>query len=114
MTPKTPHALDLIAGQYVLGVLSPSARRRLEAKLLQDSALMDAVHQWERLLNPLAHWLPDAPVPPGQRRRGRRGLRALPRRRAGLLVASGVHVRAALVTGAASGIGRATALKLAC
>ncbi|MEY4516312.1 MAG: hypothetical protein RL180_658 [Pseudomonadota bacterium] len=63
MTPKTPHALDLIAGQYVLGVLSPSARRRLEAKLLQDSALMDAVHQWERLLNPLAHWLPDAPVP---------------------------------------------------
>lgn len=63
MTTSSPHSLDLIAGHYVLGLLSPSARRRMEAKMLQDSALQDAVHQWERLLNPLAQWLPPVAVP---------------------------------------------------
>lgn len=57
------HPLDLIAAQYVLGVLSSSARLRLEARMLQDDAIREAVHAWERRLNPLASTLPTVNVP---------------------------------------------------
>jgi anti-sigma-K factor RskA len=69
MTDQTSHAqsfeqpLDLIAAQYVLGVLSPSARLRLEARMLQDQSMREAVHAWERRLNPLASTLPTVDVP---------------------------------------------------
>jgi anti-sigma-K factor RskA len=57
------HPLDLIAAQYVLGVLSSSARLRVEARMLQDDGIREAVHAWERRLNPLASTLPTVNVP---------------------------------------------------
>lgn len=60
-----PHdTLNLIAAQYVLGVLSASARERVKARMLQEKDLRDMVHAWERRLNPLAGMVAPEPVPP--------------------------------------------------
>lgn len=57
-------ALNLIAAQYVLGVLSASARTRFKARMLQEQDLRDLVYAWERRLNPLASMVAPEPVPP--------------------------------------------------
>ena len=59
----TDYPLSLIAAQYVLGVLSASARAQVQTRILHDIALRDSVYQWERKLNPLASLLPEQPVP---------------------------------------------------
>ena len=59
----TDYPLSLIAAQYVLGVLSASARVQVQTRMLHDIALRDSVYQWERKLNPLASLLPEQPVP---------------------------------------------------
>ena len=59
----TDYPLSLIAAQYVLGVLSASARAQVQTRMLHDIALRDSVYQWERKLNPLASLLPEQPVP---------------------------------------------------
>ena len=55
--------LNLIAAQYVLGVLSASARERVKARMLQEKDLRDMVYAWERRLNPLAGMVAPEPVP---------------------------------------------------
>lgn len=52
--------MSLIAAQYVLGVLSGSARAQVQARMLHDIALRDSVYQWERKLNPLASLLTES------------------------------------------------------
>ena len=44
----TDYPLSLIAAQYVLGVLSASARAQVQTRMLHDIALRDSVYQWER------------------------------------------------------------------
>lgn len=56
--------LNLIAAQYVLGVLSASARERVKARMLQEKNLRELVYAWERRLNPLAGMVAPEPVPP--------------------------------------------------
>ncbi|MEC7119540.1 MAG: anti-sigma factor [Pseudomonadota bacterium] len=57
------HPLNLIAAQYVLGVLSASAREQARRRMLHDADFRDLVYQWERQLNPLASLLPEQAVP---------------------------------------------------
>ncbi len=61
---KQHENLNLIAAQYVLGVLSSAARERLKARMLQEPDLRDLVYAWERRLNPLAGMVAPEPVPP--------------------------------------------------
>ncbi len=58
------HPLNLIAAQYVLGVLSASARERIQTRMLREPELRDLVQHWERKLNPLAGLIKPEPVPP--------------------------------------------------
>lgn len=44
---------DLLAGEYVLGVLTPEQDARLERRLREDGALAAAVRAWERRLDGL-------------------------------------------------------------
>lgn len=56
--------LNLIAAQYVLGVLSASARERVQTRMLREPELRDLVHGWERKLNPLSGLIKPETVPP--------------------------------------------------
>lgn len=58
------HPLNLIAAQYVLGVLSASARERVQTRMLREPELRDLVQRWERKLNPLAGLIKPEQVPP--------------------------------------------------
>lgn len=58
------HPLNLIAAQYVLGVLSASARERVQTRMLREPELRDLVQYWERKLNPLAALVKPEQVPP--------------------------------------------------
>jgi anti-sigma-K factor RskA len=46
--------VDLLAGEYVLGVLDADTRREVERRMLADSQLADAVAAWSDRLAPLA------------------------------------------------------------
>lgn len=48
-----PDALDLLAGEYVLGTLEADARADVERRLPDEPALRDAVERWEARLQPL-------------------------------------------------------------
>lgn len=52
--------LDALAGEYVLGTLSPDERRGAAARLVSDPAFRAAVAAWERRLQPLADAAPAA------------------------------------------------------
>jgi anti-sigma-K factor RskA len=52
----------LLAGEYVLGVLSGEERRQVEARAASDPLLTTRIAEWERLLAPLARLV--APVEP--------------------------------------------------
>jgi len=56
-TMNSPHRPDdelaLLAGEYVLGTLSAAQRRAVEQRLTHDTALSQAVAQWEERLLPL-------------------------------------------------------------
>lgn len=45
--------LQVLAGEYVLGTLTPAERREVEARLAHDPALRDAVAAWEQRFEPL-------------------------------------------------------------
>ena len=45
---------DLLAGEYVLGVLPPEQARALEALALQDQTIADSIAVWQDRLAPLA------------------------------------------------------------
>lgn len=56
---RHPQIREHLASQYLLGVLSPLARRRFESLLEQDPSLWEAVEQWQQHLDarspPVAH-----------------------------------------------------------
>lgn len=54
---------ELLAAEYVLGVLDPHARRGVEARLPGDAALAAAVAMWNQRLGALALDVPDATPP---------------------------------------------------
>lgn len=60
---KQHETLNLIAAQYVLGVLAGAARERVKSRMLQEKVLRDLVYAWERRLNPLAGMVAPEPVP---------------------------------------------------
>ncbi len=64
MTAPIPQDPDELAGEYVLGTLSPGERLRVEAALELHAALRDAVLEWEeRLLGLTALVAPVEPPP---------------------------------------------------
>lgn len=64
MIPDTPQELDILAGEYVLGVLEPEAARELEAALPHHEELRRAVAFWQERLHPLAALAAPAEPPP--------------------------------------------------
>jgi len=54
MIPENQEELQVLAGEYVLGVLEPEAAREVEAALADNAALRAAVLFWEERLHPLA------------------------------------------------------------
>jgi anti-sigma-K factor RskA len=62
MTATEPEDLDMLAGEYALGVLDVAERRAVEARRLSEPALAAAIVRWEARLAPLAETIP--PVAP--------------------------------------------------
>jgi anti-sigma-K factor RskA len=62
MIPETRDDIDVLAGEYVLGLLEPARRQEVEATLADRATLRDAVAFWETKLHPLAALAP--PVEP--------------------------------------------------
>jgi anti-sigma-K factor RskA len=56
---------DALAGEYVLGTLSPDERRAAEARLASDAAFRAAVAAWRDRLQPLADAAPPVEPPAG-------------------------------------------------
>jgi anti-sigma-K factor RskA len=54
MIPQDPEERDVLAGEYVLGVLDTSLSREIESALATDDGLRDAVAYWENKLHPLS------------------------------------------------------------
>ncbi|CAI8892505.1 Anti-sigma-K factor RskA [Pseudomonas sp. IT-P12] len=62
---ETPEERDELAGEYVLGTLSPERRTEVQQRLRDDSALRTAVDGWERRLLGLTDLAePVTPSPP--------------------------------------------------
>ncbi len=59
----TPEDPDLLAGEYVLGVLEPEAARALERRALQEPTLAAAIAAWQDRLAPLGSLLGETPAP---------------------------------------------------
>ncbi len=55
---------DLLAAEYVLGVLTPEQARALEALALHDPVVADSVVAWQNRLAPLAAVVPPQAPPP--------------------------------------------------
>jgi anti-sigma-K factor RskA len=62
MIPENSEELDILAGEYVLGVLDPAVARVVEAALAVNPELRRAVILWEERLQPLS--VLAAPVAP--------------------------------------------------
>ncbi len=54
MIPEDPQERDILAGEYVLGVLDADQVREIETALATDRELRAAVTFWERKLHPLS------------------------------------------------------------
>jgi len=63
MIPETRDDIDILAGEYVLGVLDPTARQEVEAALADNAMLRDAVAFWETKLHPLSSLAPPTEPP---------------------------------------------------
>ena len=55
--------VDIAAGEYVLGILSPEQRHRFEERLEKEPALREQVARWEVLLSRLERGNQAAPPP---------------------------------------------------
>jgi anti-sigma-K factor RskA len=58
-----PPSIDVMAGEYVLGVLDASSRRRAQEQMRNDPAFAALVEAWERHLSPLHEDLAPIAVP---------------------------------------------------
>lgn len=58
-----PQERDLLAAEYVLGLLPPDQARALEALLPHDPAIQDSIDAWQDRIAPLAAAVPEI-VPP--------------------------------------------------
>ncbi len=63
MNYRNPQLRELLAGEYVLGTLAGSARRRFERLLREDFALRDVVVAWEQRLVPMSEAVPAVEPP---------------------------------------------------
>lgn len=61
---QEPPSADLLAGEYVLGVLDADQRREVQARIASDSGFARLVADWEQRLSPLLAEFGDAEVPP--------------------------------------------------
>lgn len=61
---QEPPSADLLAGEYVLGVLDAEQRRIAQARIASDSGFARLVADWEQRLAPLLAEFGDAEVPP--------------------------------------------------
>jgi len=59
----TPPPRDVLAGEYVLGVLDADERRAAERRIDSDQAFAAAVQQWQQHLMPLADEIAPVAVP---------------------------------------------------
>jgi anti-sigma-K factor RskA len=55
--------IEGLAGEYVLGSLTPEERREVDARCGRDRALASAIADWERRLAPLADFIPGEEPP---------------------------------------------------
>ncbi|MDE8345179.1 MAG: anti-sigma factor [Acidocella sp.] len=60
----TPEPQDILASEYVLGLLEGEALREAEALLHANAGFAALVQSWERRLMPLAETTPELPPPP--------------------------------------------------
>lgn len=58
-----PPTDEMLAGEYVLGVLDTASRRQLQARLATDAAFARLVGQWEQDLHPLLAEVTETEVP---------------------------------------------------
>ncbi|MGO8917229.1 MAG: anti-sigma factor domain-containing protein [Stellaceae bacterium] len=65
MIPDNPEELNILAGEYVLGVTEPEVAREIEAALAGNSALAGAVAFWQERLHPLSGLAAPSEPPPG-------------------------------------------------
>jgi anti-sigma-K factor RskA len=54
MNPRNAEELQALAGEYVIGVLSPDEAREVERLMRENPALDAAVHEWQDRLLPMA------------------------------------------------------------
>jgi anti-sigma-K factor RskA len=64
MIPQDPEERDVLAGEYVLGVLDAPLSREIKSALAADGGLRDAVAYWEKKLHPLSSLTSPADPPP--------------------------------------------------
>ena len=97
----TTHPDDILAAEYVLGVLEADARAAVETRIARDPAFADAVVRWQARLSPLdAAYVPVEPPSGMQARIEARLFPAAPRRRFNWLAGlAGAAVAAMLVVG---------------
>src|SRR5262249_32109644 len=55
--------IEGLAAEYVLGSLKPAERRQVEALCKKDASLADAIHAWQRRLEPLSVLGPEVAPP---------------------------------------------------
>jgi anti-sigma-K factor RskA len=65
MIPTDREELDVLAGEYVLGLLDAAQAREIEEALAHNPSLRDAVTFWEQKLHPLSALAAPADPPPG-------------------------------------------------
>jgi anti-sigma-K factor RskA len=65
MIPTDREELDVLAGEYVLGLLDSAQSREVADALANNQALRDAVAFWEQKLHPLSALAAPAEPPPG-------------------------------------------------
>lgn len=64
MIPENREELHILAGEYVLGVLDPSAMREIESAVAANAELRRAIVFWEENLHDLSMMAPVAEPPP--------------------------------------------------
>lgn len=65
MIPTDREELDVLAGEFVLGLLDPVQAREIENALTENRALRETVSFWEQKLYPLSALAKPADPPPG-------------------------------------------------